>query len=70
MQARSRLRDSVSLRDGCDTGAVAPDYGVGQLSAAIHCAATESSTRQCRRAVTLYGRRIALRGKSGRFRVS
>jgi hypothetical protein len=35
------LRDSVSLRDGCDTGAVAPDYGVGQLSAAIHCPATE-----------------------------
>ena len=41
MEARSRLRDSVSLRDGCDTGAVAPDYGVGQLSAAIHCPATE-----------------------------
>src|SRR5262245_48724139 len=41
MQARSRLRDSVSLRDGCDTWAVAPDYGVGQVSAAIRCPATE-----------------------------
>jgi hypothetical protein len=41
MQARSRLRDGVSLRDGCDMGAVTPDYGVGQLSAAIHCPATE-----------------------------
>src|SRR5262249_52647310 len=30
-----------TLSDDCDTGAVAPDYGVGQLSAAIHCPATE-----------------------------
>src|SRR5262245_8516861 len=30
-----------TLSDDCDTRAVAPDYGVGQLSAAIHCPATE-----------------------------
>src|SRR5262249_51122850 len=41
MQARSRLRDSVSLRDGRDTGAVAPDCGVGPVSAVIRCHATE-----------------------------
>src|SRR5262245_66521758 len=30
-----------TLSDDCDTRAVALDYGVGQLSAAIHCPATE-----------------------------
>src|SRR5262245_7826879 len=30
-----------TLSDDCDTRAVAPDYGVGQLSAAIRCPATE-----------------------------
>src|SRR5262245_3778997 len=41
MQARSPLARPCTLSDDCDTGAVAPDYGVGQLSVAIHCPATE-----------------------------
>src|SRR5262245_37855487 len=38
MQARSRLRDRVYPER---TVAIAPDYGVGQVSAAIRCTATE-----------------------------
>src|SRR5262245_30625829 len=40
MQARSRLRDTVCPKRRLRYGAIAPDYGVGQLSAVIHCPAT------------------------------
>src|SRR5262245_20818762 len=54
----------------CDTGAVSTDLGGGPVSAAIRVALPPRDRMQkCRCALTFYGWRIALRGKSGRFRV-
>src|SRR5215475_5722514 len=62
-------RYRVSLSDDCDAGTVA-----SPITDSVKCLppsvalSPRDRARQCRRAVTLYGWRIALRSKSGRFR--
>jgi len=62
------LSDNVYLDDGCDTGRSHPTTeSVNCLPSSI--ALPPDRARQCRRAVTFYGSRIA-RDKSGQFRIS